>query len=71
MISHLPQVAAAADSHVRVHKSESAGRTHSRLETLDSDGRLNEIARMLGAAGQTRESALEHARRLLAGQSAT
>ncbi len=70
VISHLPQVAAAADSHVRVHKSETAGRTHSLLETLDSDGRLNEIARMLGAAGQTRESALEHARRLLAGQSA-
>ncbi len=70
VISHLPQVAAAADSHVRVHKSETAGRTHSRLETLDSEGRLNELARMLGSAGQTRESALEHARRLLAGQSA-
>ena len=70
VISHLPQVAAAADSHVRVHKSETAGRTHSRLETLDGDGRLLELARMLGAAGQTRESALEHARRLLAGQSA-
>ena len=68
VISHLPQVAAAADSHVRVHKSETDGRTHSRLETLDNDGRLNELARMLGAAGQTRESALEHARRLLAGQ---
>ena len=69
VISHLPQVAAAADSHVRVHKSETAGRTHSRLETLDAAGRLDELARMLGAAGQTRESALEHARRLLAGQS--
>jgi DNA repair protein RecN (Recombination protein N) len=69
VISHLPQVAAAADSHVRVHKAESAGRTHSRLETLTSEGRLDELARMLGAAGQTRESALEHARRLLAGQS--
>ena len=69
VISHLPQVAAAADSHVRVQKSETDGRTHSRLETLDSAGRLDELARMLGAAGQTRASALEHARRLLAGQS--
>ena len=69
VISHLPQVAAAADSHVRVHKLEAAGRTHSRLETLGPEGRLDELARMLGAAGQTRESAMEHARRLLAGQS--
>ena len=68
VISHLPQVAAAADCHVRVHKLEQTGRTHSRLEVLDAEGKVLELARMLGAAGQSRETAAEHARRLLAGQ---
>ena len=65
VISHLPQVAAAADTHVRVHKLETDGRTHSRLDVLDDAGREAELARMLGSAGQSRETAVEHARRLL------
>ena len=69
-ISHLPQVAAAADVQVRVHKLETQGRTHSRLEVLTPAGREQELARMLGAAGQSAETALEHARRLLERQRA-
>lgn len=65
VISHLPQVAAAADTHVRVHKLETDGRTHSHLEVLDTAGRETELARMLGSAGQSAETAVEHARRLV------
>jgi DNA repair protein RecN (Recombination protein N) len=60
-ISHLPQVAAAANAHVRVSKGEEGGRTRSRLAVLTEDGRLAELARMLGGEGGT---ALAHAREL-------
>ena len=64
-ISHLPQVAAAADAHVRVSKREEGGRTRSRLELLSEDGRMAELARMLGGEGGT---ALAHAQELLGRQ---
>ena len=49
VISHLPQVAAAADHHLHVSKLEREGRTESRVQMLDREGRLRELARMLGA----------------------
>ncbi|MBI5607666.1 MAG: hypothetical protein HY902_02175 [Deltaproteobacteria bacterium] len=67
-ISHLPQVAAAADQHVQVIKRERDGRTHSTLQRLQGDDRLNELARMLGIVDGERDTALEHARQLLASQ---
>ena len=68
-ISHLPQVAAAADTHIRVVKSESPdGRTRSSLQILDADERLAEIARMLGALEGDADTAVAHARQLLAQQ---
>ncbi|MDR2852739.1 MAG: DNA repair protein RecN [Burkholderiaceae bacterium] len=51
-VTHLPQVAACADHHLRVAKSrvEEAGatRTYSTVEALDDETRAPEIARMLG-----------------------
>jgi DNA repair protein RecN (Recombination protein N) len=48
-ITHLPQIAALADTHFVVEKSETKGRTHATLHRLeDSKARVDEIARMLG-----------------------
>jgi DNA repair protein RecN (Recombination protein N) len=47
-ITHLPQVAAAANSHFVVTKEVKGGRTFSRLEAVSGKGRREEIARMLG-----------------------
>jgi DNA repair protein RecN (Recombination protein N) len=67
-ISHLPQVAAAADQHIRVAKHEQGGRTRSVLELLDEAGRVAELARMLGSLEGEGDTALAHARRLMAQQ---
>jgi len=67
-ISHLPQVAAAADRHIRVTKSESGGRTRSVLSVLSEAERVTELARMLGTVDGEGDTALAHARRLLAEQ---
>ncbi len=61
-ISHLPQVAALADVQFVVTKEFTKDRTHSRLERVEGQGRIEEIARMLGGKG---DSALAHARTLL------
>jgi DNA repair protein RecN (Recombination protein N) len=61
-ITHLPQVAALAQSHFVVTKEYSNGRTISRLDEVKGVSRVEEIARMLG--GKT-DSALAHAKTLL------
>ena len=63
-ITHLPQVAAAANAHFVVTKEVVKGRTHSELRQVTADARRAEIARMLG--GQS-DSALKHATTLLKG----
>jgi len=62
-VTHLPQIAAFADSHHRVHKEVSGERTLSRLQTLEGEARLAELATMLAGAGYT-DTALESAREL-------
>ena len=47
-VSHLPQIAAMADSQYLVSKSESNGRTYTSVAHLDTDGRIAEISRMYG-----------------------
>ena len=61
-ITHLPQVAAAADAHYVVSKSVKNGRTISEITLLDKKSRVTELARMLG--GQT-DAARKHAEALL------
>jgi DNA repair protein RecN (Recombination protein N) len=63
-ITHLPQIAAFADAHFRVHKSIVEGRTITKVVRLDDDERVEELARMLGGKKLT-SSAREHARALL------
>jgi DNA repair protein RecN (Recombination protein N) len=63
VVTHLAQVAAAADAQLSVAKTVRDGLTFASVAALTGDGRVGEIARML--SGSDTESALEHARELL------
>jgi DNA repair protein RecN (Recombination protein N) len=67
VITHLPQVAAGASSHVRVEKVLAGGRAVTRATRLDRRQREEEVARML-AGGEVTASARAHARQLLGGR---
>ena len=45
-ITHLPQIAAMADTHFNIRKQERAGRTYTDVTELDREGRLHELARL-------------------------
>ncbi len=64
-VTHLPQIAALADAHFYLTKEVRGNRTVSSLKRLESDERIEEIARML-AGDIDREAALEHARSMVA-----
>ena len=64
-VTHLPQVAACANHHLHVSKSDIGGQVISRVSTLDTTARELEIARMLGGS-QLSHAALNHAREMLA-----
>lgn len=51
VVTHLPQVAATADTQVRIRKFTEKGRTRTVAEKVERDERLDELARMLGASG--------------------
>ena len=53
-ITHLPQIAAMADSHFRIEKSVEDENTVSRISELGEEGILDELARMLGGAQITK-----------------
>jgi len=55
-VTHLPQVAAHGHRHYRVSKSAESGITQSALETLDAQGRTEELARLLGGATVSKEA---------------
>ena len=63
-VTHLPQIAAHADHHFHVEKSEVAGRTETHVARLTATARKDELARMLGGATTARARA--HAAELLA-----
>jgi DNA repair protein RecN (Recombination protein N) len=63
-VTHLPQVAAQANWQWKVVKENKDGVTLSRLVDLDQDGRVEEIARMLGGVNIT-ETTRSHAAELL------
>lgn len=64
VITHLAQIAARADQHFLVVKQEENGEVVTRLEKLDEERRVAEIARMMGGDAESTAS-LEHARQLL------
>lgn len=61
-VTHLPQLAAMADTHFSVEKGEQNGRTYTKVERLNRAGRVEELARLIGGTEVTdvlRESAEE------------
>ncbi len=63
-VTHLPQVAAQAAWQWSVAKDPVAGETVSRVRVLDHDGRIEEVARMLGGLKIT-DTTRRHAREML------
>lgn len=63
-VTHLAQVAAAADRHLLVAKRVQEGRTQSLVQTIDGEVRVRELARMLGGNDRS-DASLAHARELL------
>ncbi len=64
VVTHLPQVASLGNRHFRVEKHVEGERTQTRVELLDDDERVEEIARM-GTGLEITDAAREHAREML------
>ena len=64
-ITHLPQIASEAGTHVVVSKEEADGRTITRIRRVEGEERRRELARML--SGRVDEASLAHASELLVG----
>ena len=63
-VTHLPQIAALADTHLLIAKGEHDGRTFTTVEPLNLEGRKAELARIIGGASIT-ETTLKSAEEML------
>jgi DNA repair protein RecN (Recombination protein N) len=63
-VTHLPQVAACADHHLVVSKISAKGQTSSTVNHVETQGRVAEVARMLGGE-RLSDTTLAHAREML------
>lgn len=63
-VTHLPQLAALADTHMLIAKSERDGRTYTSVTPLDIEGRKQELARIIGGTNIT-ETTLKSAEEML------
>jgi DNA repair protein RecN (Recombination protein N) len=63
-ITHLPQIAAFADQHFLIEKQEKRGRTQTGVRLMETEERVQEIARMLSGASVT-ETSKKHAEQML------
>ncbi len=63
-VTHLPQIAAMADTHFLISKEERGGRTYTSVTPLDREGRKAELARLIGGAKIT-ENTLKSAEEML------
>ncbi len=64
-VTHLPQIAAMAHTHMLISKGEREGRTYTTVLPLDKEGRKRELARIIGGANIT-EITLRSAEEMLA-----
>ncbi len=62
-ITHLPQIAAMADTHFLIEKRTEQDKTHSHIVKLDATESVEELARMLGGVSIT-DTVLENAREM-------
>ena len=65
-VTHLPQIAALADTHMLIAKGERDGRTYTTVTPLDREGRKMELARIIGGSTIT-ETTLKSAEEMLEG----
>ena len=65
-VTHLPQLAALANTHLLIAKSERDGRTYTSVTPLDLEGRKRELARIIGGTNIT-ETTLKSAEEMLRG----
>ena len=63
-VTHLPQLAALANTHLLIAKEERQGRTYTTVTPLDLEGRKRELARIIGGANIT-ETTLKSAEEML------
>lgn len=63
-VTHLPQMAALADTHMLISKCERDGRTFTSVTPLDTEGRKRELARIIGGTHIT-ETTLKSAEEML------
>jgi len=63
-VTHLPQLAALAETHLYISKEERDGRTYTTVKPLDREGRKYELARIIGGANIT-EITLKSAEEML------
>ena len=63
-VTHLPQIAAMADNHVLVSKTEDGGETETNIEIIENEARATEIARMIGGVTVT-DLTMENANEIL------
>lgn len=63
-VTHLPQLAALANTHLLIAKEERGGRTYTTVTPLDMEGRKRELARIMGGANVT-ETTLKSAEEML------
>ncbi len=62
-VTHLAQLAAMADTHLRITKEEEGGRTYTRVEALDPEAQTEELARLVGGLRLT-DAVYENAREM-------
>ena len=62
-ITHLPQIAAMADSHYLIEKSAEGGKTVTHIERLGDEESILEIARLLGGVTIT-DAVMSNAREM-------
>lgn len=55
-VTHLAQIACFADNHFLISKSESDNKTYTKVELLDNNGRVHELARIIGGIESTQLS---------------
>ena len=63
-VTHLPQLAALASTHLLIDKQERGGRTYTTVTPLDLEGRKRELARIIGGTNIT-ETTLKSAEEML------
>ena len=63
-VTHLPQIAAQAENHYKISKKIIDGRTFTSVDILSPDGRVEELARIMGGV-TVADSARDYARELI------